>query len=316
MQTGPTSEVPQGFVAMAWTAIGLPGRLAVIVLAAVLVIAAIVWGLKRVGQRGRRSLLWGVTAVCLVGVVTLGFWASKLPEPKGSTFILWHQLVRIGAALSGTGFVVFFMALAMPWVLDRIEGRGFIPFVAVRHVRASKSGFLTVISFLSIAGVGVSAFALCAVVSVMGGFGADLKRKILGNNAHMKVEAGAHGGFTDWQPLLDTVRKVKGVRAATPVVAGEAMASSSSNRAGSIIRGIDPKTIGDVIDLLQNIEVGKFEYLEDPKQLIDLPPNTVIGIGRTGEKYTKGPNIRPYFDKSPDGKKAPEPVYPGIIVGR
>ena len=178
MQTGPTSEVPQGFVAMAWTAIGLPGRLAVIVLAAVFVIAAIVWGLKRVGQRGRRSLLWGVTAVCLVGVVTLGFWASKLPEPKGSTFILWHQLVRIGAALSGTGFVVFFMALAMPWVLDRIEGRGFIPFVAVRHVRASKSGFLTVISFLSIAGVGVSAFALCAVVSVMGGFGADLKRKI------------------------------------------------------------------------------------------------------------------------------------------
>ncbi len=316
MQTGPTSEVPQGFVAMAWTAIGLPGRLAVIVLAAVFVIAAIVWGLKRVGQRGRRSLLWGVTAVCLVGVVTLGFWASKLPEPKGSTFILWHQLVRIGAALSGTGFVVFFMALAMPWVLDRIEGRGFIPFVAVRHVRASKSGFLTVISFLSIAGVGVSAFALCAVVSVMGGFGADLKRKILGNNAHMKVEAGAHGGFTDWQPLLDTVRKVKGVRAATPVVAGEAMASSSSNRAGSIIRGIDPKTIGDVIDLLQNIEVGKVEYLEDPKQLIDLPPNTVIGIGRTGEKYTKGPNIRPYFDKSPDGKKAPEPVYPGIIVGR
>ena len=316
MQTGPTSEVPQGFVAMAWTAIGLPGRLAVIVLAAVLVIAAIVWGLKRVGQRGRRSLLWGVTAVCLVGVVTLGFWASKLPEPKGSTFILWHQLVRIGAALSGTGFVVFFMALAMPWVLDRIEGRGFIPFVAVRHVRASKSGFLTVISFLSIAGVGVSAFALCAVVSVMGGFGADLKRKILGNNAHMKVEAGAHGGFTDWQPLLDTVRQVKGVRAATPVVAGEAMASSSSNRAGSIIRGIDSKTIGDVIDLLQNIEVGKFEYLEDPKQLIDLPPNTVIGIGRTGEKYTKGPNIRPYFDKSPDGKKAPEPVYPGIIVGR
>jgi lipoprotein-releasing system permease protein len=316
MQTGPTSEAPQGFAAMAWTAIGLPGRLAVIVLLSVLVIAAIVWGLKRLGQRGRRSLLWGVTGVCLVGVVTLGLWASKLPEPRGSTFILWHQLVRIGAALSGTGFVVFFMALAMPWVLDRIEGGGFIPFVAVRHVRASKSGFLTVISFLSIAGVGVSAFALCAVVSVMGGFGADLKRKILGNNAHMKVEAGAHGGFADWQPLLESVRQVKGVRAATPVVAGEAMASSSSNRAGSIIRGIDPKTIDNVIDLLQNIEVNEFEYLEKPEQLIDLPPNTVIGIGRTGEKYTKGPNIRPYFDKSPDGKKPPEPVYPGIIVGR
>ncbi len=314
MQTGPTSEVPQGFVAQAWTAIGLPGRLAVILLISIIVISVIVWGLKRLGRRGRRSLLWGVTGVCLVGVVSLGMWAAKLPEPRGSTFILWHQLVRIGAALSGTFFVVGFMALAMPWLLDRIEGRGFIPFVAVRHVRSTKSGFLTVISFLSIAGVGVSAFALCAVVSVMGGFGADLKRKILGNNAHMKVEAGAHGGFEEWQPMLEKVRQVEGVSAATPVAAGEAMASSTSNRAGTIIRGIEPDSIGSVIDLLKNIEVGKFEYLVKPEQLTALPPNTVIGIGRTGEKYTKGPNIRPYFAKSKRPKK--DPVYPGIIVGR
>ena len=47
-------------------------------------------------------------------------------------------------------------------------------------VRASKSGFLTVISVLSIAGVMVSSFALCIVVSIMGGFGADLMLKDLG----------------------------------------------------------------------------------------------------------------------------------------
>ncbi|MEZ4224383.1 MAG: ABC transporter permease [Polyangiaceae bacterium] len=310
---GPAPEVPESLPMQLWAAIGLPGRLAVILILATLVITGVVWGLKRLGRRGRRSLLWGITGVCGVGVLTLGAWAAKLPEPRGSAFILWHQIVRIGAALSGTGFVIGFMALALPWLLDRVEGGGFIPFVAVRHVRASKSGFLTVISFLSIAGVGVSAFALCAVVSVMGGFGADLKRKILGNNAHMKVEAPSHGGFAEWKPLLETVRGVPGVRAATPVVSGEAMASSTSNRGGTLIRGIEPDSIGKVIDLVQNIEIGKFEYLLDPQQLTNLPPDTVIGMSRTGEKFTKGPNIRPYFDKD---KPRTEPVHPGIIVGR
>ncbi|MCA9593360.1 MAG: ABC transporter permease [Myxococcales bacterium] len=314
----PNAEAPVSAIARAWSAIGLPGRLGLILLAAVIVIWAVVWGLRRLGRRGRRSLLVGGTLISFLGVSSLGFWASRLPEPTGSAFILWHQLVRVGAALSGTFFIIGFMSLALPWTLNRIERRGFIPFVAVRHVRAGKSGFLTVISFLSIAGVAVSAFALCAVVSIMGGFGADLKRKILGNNAHMKIEAASHGGFSDWQPLLDEVRLVPGVRAATPVASGEAMASSSSNNAGTIIRGVDPETIGTVIDLLQNIEVGKFDYLLSPEKLTHLPPDEVIGMGRGGEKYLKGPDIRPWNRKNldPDVADATDPVYPGIIIGR
>ena len=101
--------------------------------------------------------------------------------------------------------------------------------MAARHVRAQKSGFLTVISLLSISGVGVSSFALCAVVSIMGGFGADLKHKILGNNAHVKIEAKRIGGFEHWSDLLEEVRLVKGVHAATPVASGEAMAVTGPN---------------------------------------------------------------------------------------
>jgi lipoprotein-releasing system permease protein len=309
-----------GALARLWAALGLYGRIAIIILAAVLVVWLVVLGLRRLGRSGRRGLLWGLTGLFLVGVVGLASWAAKLPEPQGSYFVLWHQFVRVGAALSGTGFVICFIALALPWVLDRIEGRGFVSFVAARHVRASKSGFLTVISVLSIAGVAVSSFALCAVVSIMGGFGADLKRKILGNNAHIKVESKAVGGFDHWHPVLDKVRKVQHVVAATPIAQGEAMASSSSNTAGTIVRGVDSKTIGSVIDLLKNIEVGKFSYLEHPDTLADLPSDTVIGIGPGGEKYLKGPDVNPFLDDSLDKnvKKAVKPpdVYPGIVIGR
>ena len=315
---GPAKRAATGLFAKVWAMIGLPGRLILIGL----VVLAVGWlayaGLKRLGKRGRRSLLWGLTGIFMVGAAAFGYWVTQLPVEQRGVFVFWHQLVRVGAALSATGFVFTFMALALPWLLDRLGQRGFVNHVAVRHVRAGKSGFLTVISFLSIAGVGLSAFALCAAVSIMGGFGADLKRKILDNNAHMKIEVRASGGVDDWEPLLERVRLVKGVQAATPIVAGEAMASSTANRAGTLIRGVDPDTIGTVVALLDNIEVGKFEYLTSPAKLVDLPPDEVIGIGRGGQKYVRGPKVRRFGKDSidPDVQRALEPVYPGIIVGR
>ena len=308
-----------GAVLRLWYGGGFAGRIG-LVGTSVFLFGVLAWYLLRKAlRRGGRTLLRWLTAVFFVLLVALGAFVSRLPEPRGSSFILWHQVVRVGAALSGTAFVVCFMVLAVPWLMDRFEGRGFVSFVAARHVRAQKSGFLTVISLLSISGVGVSSFALCAVVSIMGGFGADLKHKILGNNAHVKIESKRVGGFEHWRDLLDDMRLVKGVRAATPVASGEAMASSSSNTAGVILRGIDTTTIGTVIDLLQNIEVGKFAYLDDPKKLANLPPDEPIGIGSGGEFYLKGPDIKPYLSRlDPEVADAtiPPDAFPGIVIGR
>ena len=52
---------------------------------------------------------------------------------------------------------------------------------------------------------------------------------------------------------------------------GEVMVASASNNAGVIVKGIEPKSIGNVIDLKKNIEVGRFEFLEDPERLLHLP---------------------------------------------
>lgn len=311
---------PTGFLQKVWIAMGLWGRLAIIGIVAFVLIWAIVKGLRRLGQAGRRSLLWGITGLSLVAFLALGGWALKLPEPGAGYFILWHQIVRVGAALGATGFVIGFMALALPWMLDRVERRGFVNFVAARHVRATKSGFLTVISILSIAGVAVSSFALCAVVSIMGGFGADLKRKILGNNAHVRIDTISVGGFANWDKPLDAIRLTRGVEAATPVVGGEVMASSASNTAGVLLRGIEPESIGSVIDLRKNIEVGRFEFLTEPVKLTDLPENEPIGVGPGGERYLKGPHLKPWLGRDVDDDIAeamrPPDVYPGLIIGR
>jgi lipoprotein-releasing system permease protein len=98
------------------------------------------------------------------------------------------------------------------------------------------------------------------------------------------------------------------------------MASSSSNTAGVLLRGVDTVTIGTVIDLLKNVEIGKFEYLNDPKKLAELPSDEPIGLGPGGEVYLKGPSLRALNDDSldPAVKEAvvPEDAYPGIVLGR
>jgi lipoprotein-releasing system permease protein len=213
------------------------------------------------------------------------------------------------------------LSALLPWVLDRLERRAFESFVSARHVRSQKSGFLTVISVLSICGVAVSACAQSSVVSVMGGFSQDLRRKILGNNAHIVIDTESQAAWSGSDEVLERVRAVPGVVAATPVVNGEVMISSPSNLAGVIVRGVDPSTIGSVIELVNNIEVGKFEYLEDTEKLRHLPPDEVIGLGPGGERYLKGSDLSPLGNDDLDPAvravidTAP-PLRPGLIIGR
>ncbi|MCC6525571.1 MAG: ABC transporter permease [Polyangiaceae bacterium] len=273
-------------------------------------------GLARVPKHPRKAALWFGAAVDAVVFSVLATVRTQFVEERG-TYKLSQESVRFGVLASGVVVVFAVMAMLLPLALDALERRGFAPFVGARHIRATKSGFLTVISVLSMAGVAVSSCALCSVTSIMGGFGHDLKRKILGNTAHVVIDVRRPGGFGDWQAKLEVIQAAAREKggAATPVAGGEAMASSDTNTAGALLRGIDPETIGDVINLRQNIEVGRFEYLTEPARLLDMPPDEIIGRGSGGEAYLKGPEMP--FPRDPSAAEVARPKeYPGIILGR
>lgn len=302
----------------------IPKPVYVALLAVVLVVSVLlaVRGVRRMGKSVPRGIFWVFGGVLGVSFGVLATLAARLPDTRGSApFVLRNEIIRFSALGTGVAFLLIALAALLPIVLDALERRGFAAYVGARHVRATKSGFLTVISILSMAGVAVSSCALCSVTSIMGGFGADLKRKILGNNAHIVVDAVRPGGFGDWEDKLAAVRVALAPHggAATPVVAGEAMGSSASNTAGSLVRGIDPDSISQVIDLVKNIEVGKFEYLREPEKLTNLPADEIIGRGPNGEPYFKGPDFRLPSEADPsvrDYLKQKTRVYPGVIIGR
>lgn len=261
-----------------------------------------------------------------VAFAGLTYWTTRLPVLHGSMWTLKDTLIRAGAVATGILFVLWVLARLLPMLLNRLEGRGFESFVAARHVRSQKSGFLTVISVLSICGVGVSACAQSSVVSVLGGFSHDLRRKILGNNADIVIDTESQVAWDGQEEALQKIRATRGVVAATPVVSAEVMISSPSNLAGVLVRGVDPTSIGNVIDLVKNIEVGKFEYLESPEKLLTLSPKEVIGIGPGGEEYLKGLDISNMPPDDPreilsdpslrEALRLGPPARPGIIIGR
>lgn len=301
-----------------------------------IVLTALIWVAAAIGflvwraaiDFGRKHTVRGIlqTICALIGCVFVGvtYWTQHLPVLRGSAWTLRDMLVRSGAIVSGVLFLVGTVVALLPWGLDRLERGSFSAYVAARHVRAKKSGFLTLISGLSIFAVALASLSLSCAISVMGGFSADLKRKILGNNAHIVVDTTSQSPWGDADATLARVRAEKGVLAATPVVQGEVMASSASNLAGVIVHGVDPATIGNVIDLRKNIEApvkvdDKLAYLEDPELLRHIPADEVIGIGPGGEEYTKGPDLPSFgedLDPSVTAVVGKPPLRPGLVIGR
>ncbi len=150
--------------------------------------------------------------------------------------------------------------------------------VAARHLRAKKSGFLAAIAFLSILAVSVSSCALTTTLSVMGGFRQDLKRKILGNNAHIVIDD-TRGRIPLEADPSTLVRAVHDVRGVSTFVSGEVMISSSSNLAGAVLRGIDPQHVAEVSELPRNMTSGSLDALVHPEKLTRMPPSQ-FGIGQ------------------------------------
>lgn len=212
----------------------------------------------------------------------------------------------------------------LPRAFDRLESGSSSLLIAVRQLRSHKSGFLTVISFLAFLGVGLSSFGLCFTISIMGGFGNDLKRKILGNNPHVVVDR-ERGGFADWRPILERIRRVQGVASATPLVQGEVMVTSQTNLSGVILRGIDPAKGGPSASLQRELIRGRLDYLIQPERLLTLSAfeRRPITSRESDSGTSPSSGAREGRNELPPGV-APLPpptglandVLPGIIVGR
>lgn len=118
----------------------------------------------------------------------------------------------------------------------------FETYIAMRHLRKrSGNGFISLISFISVAGVGVGVMALIVVLAVMSGFDRELKSKIVNVQPHIRIER--IGGISD--PAADIARlkasEIKNLKSVSSFVEGQGILRSEQNATGVIVKGLDVK---------------------------------------------------------------------------
>lgn len=148
--------------------------------------------------------------------------------------------------------------------------------IGLRYLKAKrKSTFISIITFISTAGVALGVMALIVVLAVMTGFERDLKEKILGTNAHLVViRSGAP--LDNYRPLMEQLKRLPGVQAATPFIYNQVMLSTGRNVSGVVLRGIEPATDREVTRLSRSLVQGSMDLLE-PQPGSGPEPGVLIG---------------------------------------
>ncbi|HXE98697.1 MAG TPA: lipoprotein-releasing ABC transporter permease subunit [Dongiaceae bacterium] len=151
-------------------------------------------------------------------------------------------------------------------------------FIGLRYLKAKrKSTFISIITFISTAGVTLGVMALIVVLAVMTGFENDLKEKILGTNAHIVViRSGAP--MEEYRAVMERLKGFKGVQSATPFIYNQVMLSSGKNVSGVVLRGIDVATDRQVTRLSSSVVEGSIDGLDPGMgRGADTTPGLMVG---------------------------------------
>jgi lipoprotein-releasing system permease protein len=143
--------------------------------------------------------------------------------------------------------------------------------IAWRYLRSRRgSKLLSLISIIAIGGVLVGVSALIVIIGVMNGLQHDLREKILVGSPDIRVLSfGEDLKITDWQKVLDKVRKQPGVVTAAPFVLTEAvMTGGHDYSGGTYVVGLLPEGRGvpDVTSIRSHAESGDFRFASSDGQ--------------------------------------------------
>ena len=135
-------------------------------------------------------------------------------------------------------------------------------FIGLRYTRAKrKTHFVSFIAFISIAGISLGVFALIVVLSVMNGFGNELRDRTLSMTSHATI-TGFDGTMSNWKQNAEKAEMNPNVVSAAPYIRKEVMMSNGRRVSGSLVRGIEPEAEQAVSTVASKMVSGKLTDLQ------------------------------------------------------
>lgn len=134
--------------------------------------------------------------------------------------------------------------------------------LALRYLRPKRT-FVSIITLISIIGVMLGVAVLIIVISVMSGFGHDLRQAVFAFNAHLKVQT-ENGMMENYAMVGSTVASNRNVIGVAPSVLSQVFVKTKSvggeaRVAAPFVRGVDPVTEGNVSELPKSLVAGTFD---------------------------------------------------------
>ena len=164
--------------------------------------------------------------------------------------------------------------------------------VSLRYLKSRRhQTFISLITVISIGGVGVGVMVLIVVLAVMSGFEQSLQDKILGINSHVWVFSNQTPYIENAHDIAAKVRTLPHVTLAAPFTTHEVMLVAEGRIAGTILRGVDPSQPDLLADFRQHFGGQDLQQLLAPPQAVapananaaesrDAPPQRGIILGK------------------------------------
>ena len=173
-------------------------------------------------------------------------------------------------------------------------------FIALRYLLAKrKQAFISLISLISVIGVGVGVTALLVALALMTGLQAELRDRIIGSAAHVYVLK--TGGIQDPDAEVQRMLEIPRVVGAAPVVLGKALITSADATGFIEVKGIDPRQERSVTNIARAMTSGSVAALartEDADGILigaDLAGKLGVRVGDAVEVLTpEGATLTPF----------------------
>ncbi len=172
-------------------------------------------------------------------------------------------------------------------------------YIGLRYTRAKRrTQFISFITLTSVLGIALGVTALIAVLSVMNGFEAELRERILGMTAHATV-TGRYGQLDNWRELERKLKNYPHIQGTAPFINGQVMINADRRVSGTMLSGILPEYEGKVSEVADKMKAGKLSNLVPGEYGIILGAELANYLGvLTGDKITV---ISPQINSTPAG---------------
>ena len=156
-------------------------------------------------------------------------------------------------------------------------------FVASRYLLSRrKQSFISIISVISIIGVGLGVATVILVIAVLDGVEHGLRERFLSNEAHVVLRLYGHRFFSDYQNRIERITQVEGVVAASPVVysqMGVFQEGQKSITDAILVKGVDLEQEDKVTGFSKHV-TGSVDFQTSPLiELTELREDETISGG-------------------------------------